>query len=470
MTDRISRIQRPNIILIEIDATRHDHLSCYGYHRRTTPNIDRLAEEGVLYEQAISPASWTLPSNASLFTGLYPSQHGTGISHQQLAPHLTTIAEVLDGQGYQTARFSSNVWVSPTFGFMRGFRQFPAIRGPWSKVPLITRRRSPLGKVFAHLVGLKGGRLSRWTNQAIDRWLSSGNDPNAPFFMFVLYGDPHLPYVFHKPFTYDYLGDRVAQARRVNQDPHRYMAGKVEMGPEDFEILAALYDGELSYVDQKIGDLVDMLRRHGILDDTLLVITSDHGENIGDHGLLAHQYCVYDSLIHVPLIIRYPERFPAGQRITAQVQTHDLFRTILDLLDLDPGVVPNPLQDYSLLPEAITANPRPYTVAEDLDPNLRRIRRVFPDFDASVFDRELRALRTDEYKFVWASDGRYELYNLRQDPQELNNRIKAEPGVAKRLRAELDDWLASVNRSQMEALEPELEEAVVERLKALGYF
>jgi len=469
MTDRTSGAQRPNIIIVQIDATRHDHLSCYGYHRPTTPNIDRLAEEGVLYEQAISPASWTLPSHASLFTGLYPSQHGTGISHQQLAPHLTTIAKVLDRQGYQTVCLTSNVWVSSTFDLTRGFRQFPAMMGPWSKIPLITRPGSLLHRIFVRLVGVKGGRFSRWMNQAIHHWLSSGNDPNAPFFLFVLYCDPHAPYTFHKPFSYDYLGDRVAQARRVNQDPHRYMAGKAEMAPQDFEILAALYDGELSYVDQKIGQLADMLQRHGILDDTLLVITSDHGENIGHHGLMGHQYCVYDSLIHVPLIIRYPERFPAGQRITAQVQTHDLFRTVLDLLDLDPGVLSNPLPDYSLLPEAIAANPRPYTVAEDLNPNLRRIRRVFPDFDASVYDRELRALRTDEYKFVWASDGRHELYNLRQDPQELDNRLEAEPEVAERLRGELDNWLASVNRSQMEAFEPELEEAVIERLRALGY-
>ena len=460
---------RPNIILMVMDATRPDHLSCYGHHRPTTPHIDQIAAEGVLYEQAISPAAWTLPSHASLFTGLNVSQHGTHFKHQYVEPRFATLAEMLRLQGYRTAGFSQSAWVSETFGFHRGFETFRLTKRLLEGMRHLFKRETLLEKGLRFLI--EGYYpMTRRTNGLIRQWLTRQHDEQSPFFFFVLYEDAHLPYRFREPYSSRYLGERIGQARRVNQDPHKYMAGKVDMSEDDFEILRALYDVQLSFLDAMVGEFLDFLRDKGILDNTLLIITSDHGENIGDQGLMAHQYCVYDTLIHVPLIIRYPPLFPAGQRVYGQVQTSEIFTTIMSILGIEKEDIPNDVRGRSLVPAEVAANPLPFTIAEYLAPNMRRMLRVWPDGDYSRYDRQLRALRQDDYKYIWSSDGRNELYNLKLDPKELHNLIDSEPEKAQDLGAQLERWLASLERSQFEdELEPEMEEVLRERLEGLGY-
>jgi arylsulfatase A-like enzyme len=299
--------------MIVMDATRADHLSCYGYQRGTTPNIDRIAAEGVIYEQAISPAPWTLPAVASLFTGLYVSQHGTHASHQYLDTHFLTLAELLRSRGYRTALFPNVVWIDEPFGLHRGFDTY----GLPGRLPLFDRlfkRVTMIERVYRHLIGSPYESATRDTNRRIKEWLTTKFEDAVPFFIYVHYGNPHLPHRFREPYTALFLGDRSAEAKKVNQDPHRYMAGQVNMSEEEFEILKALYDGEIAYLDSMLNQVFELLRKRGILDDTLLIITTDHGKNIGDHGLMGHLFCLYDTLFR-PFEIRSAAQSPALRRL-----------------------------------------------------------------------------------------------------------------------------------------------------------
>jgi arylsulfatase A-like enzyme len=407
-----------------------------------------------------------------LFTGLYVSQHGTHARHQYLDTHFLTLAELLRSHGYRTALFPNVVWVSKPFGLHRGFDTFglPGRLPLFKKLDFLFKRETIIEKACRHLTGHPYESATRDTNQKIKKWLATEyEDGGAPFFINVHYGNPHLPHRFRKPYTALYLGDRSAEAKKVNQDPHRYMAGKVSMSEEDFEILKALYDGELSYLDFMLNEVFELLRERGIFDDTLLIITADHGENIGDHGLMAHQYCLYDTLIRVPLIIRYPRLFPAGHRENGQVQTHEIFTTIMDVLGVERGEVVNDVRGRSLVPSKTAAQPLPFAISEDPAPNLAPFRRKCPGFDPSKFDRQLRAVRYGDYKYIWASDGRHELYNLLEDPQESDNLIQAQPEKAEEMQGQLDNWLESIKRSESEEMILEVDEVIKERLEALGY-
>jgi len=182
-------------------------------------------------------------------------------------------------------------------------------------------------------------------------WIRNGHDSLPPFFIFINYIDAHLPYKPCGPYDTIYLDRKIASAKvkKTNQDPHAYLAKKVAMNDDDFEILRSLYDGEISYLDFNVNQLFDLLSRLRILDKTLLIITSDHGENIGDHGLMDHVFCLYDTLLHVPLIIRYPKVFEPGSRIERQVQTTDIVPTILDILGIDRNKTQG-MQGHTLVP------------------------------------------------------------------------------------------------------------------------
>ena len=461
---------RPNILLIVMDTARADHLSCYGHPHPTTPVLDQLAEEGTRFATAISPAEWTVPSHASLFTGTFPSRHSAVNQHRYLDGRLHTLAEVLGRLGYRTACFTNNAFISEATGLNRGFR---LTDGPfrWNG----SRRPT-------HLFWRGMRKLTQWTgrkdqgamftNLLVYRWLLRRWDGEHPFFLFINYVEPHMPHRWiPEPFRRRFLqlnGLEGADWRSVNMNYRAFLTGTAPMGEEDFAILRALYEAEMAYLDHRIGQLVAFLRRRGILDNTLLIITSDHGDNLGEHGLMHHAYALYETLIHVPLIIRYPPAFPAGMVVEQIVQTHDLFPTILHLAGVDEPTVWDQVQGFSLLPDHLSAHPD-YAVAELMRP-INEFAERYPDFDFSPFDRELRAYRTRRYKYIWASDGRDELYDLVQDPGETDNLIHKRPDVAADLRQRLLAWMEAhpIEASTVTEV-PEYDEAVLARLRDLGY-
>ncbi len=471
--------RRPNIIIVLIDTARAQNLSCYGYARPTSPHIDAVATEGVLYENAIATGCWSLPSQMSLLTGLFPSKHGAHELHLSYPHHYPTLPEVLRAEGYHTLGVSPNSWMSDEFGTTHGFDTYLKLWQGWHTMPATTDRRSGPTVQFAKMLNRLYSRhifprrnRARHVNQHISNLLATTPEP---FFLYAIYWDMHLPYYPSGAHATRWLppGVDVQHAQRINRNQLTYLTGQTPMTEEDFAALLACYDGALATIDAEIGALVAMLRQRKLLDNTLLIITSDHGENIGDHGLMSHAYSLHDTLIRVPLIIRYPAQFPRGQRVTtSQVQLTDLFPTILESLELKRADVSQELQGVSLLDLPQDTAGRP-AYAEMLAPHpsmqsLNRRVGLPQETPQPKYDRALRCLRTPDTKIIWASDGQHALYDLQQDPDERNNRFTAEPERAATLLTTLKAWQPPTG---IPLTPPELELApdVRQRLRDLGY-
>jgi arylsulfatase A-like enzyme len=410
---------RPNVLLIVMDTARADHLSCYGYGKRTTPNIDRIAAEGVLFEQAISPGPWTLPSHATFFTGLYPRDHKTTAQNWNLGAEFTTLAEELAAAGYNTAGFSNNPWVAGNTGITQGFQTFVDM---WRD----SRQRR------------KGDDGAEPTVKLLLEWIDSPAT-KRPFFVFVNLMEPHLPYDPPEGFESGFIagGADPAQLAELRGWKHPREVGYIlrvpgfEVTSDQFRLLGALYDGEIAYLDSKLDELVRGLEKRDLLEDTMLIVTSDHGEHLGDHGLMDHKMSVYDALIRVPLIIRYPRAVPKGVRVRGQVQTNDLFVTVLGMC----GVKRSPPIGAASLPFDNRRATREYAIAEFGPPGefLRIMRLRFPGASCARFDRSLVAVRGPRYKYIWRSDGGSELFDIVRDPDETKDVSAALQSVSKEL-------------------------------------
>ncbi len=423
-------VARPNVILIVIDTLRADHLSAYGYGRKTSPNIDRLAAQGVLYEQSISASSWTLPAHASLFTGLFARDHRTTSENWELDASFDTLAELLHAAGYHTGGFSNNVWTDDFSGLTQGFDTFQQL---WRL------RKADKGRISQD--DPTKDMHSAKTNEEIFTWVDELPD-EAPFFVFINYYEPHLPYRPTRPYDDDFLpagvDDGTVRRLRSFYSPREYGyildVPWMKVSDRDIEILTALYDGEIAYIDSIIGRLVEGLRSRELLDDTLLVITSDHGEHLGENHMLSHKLSVYDPLLRVPLILWNPERIPSGLRIKTQVQAHDVFGSILELTGA-PGR--SARQHAAALPFEERASD--YAFAELAYPGifLKVIKKQIPGWNASAFAHALKVVRGPRYKLISGSDGSLELYDVISDPLESTNLADTEPEALKKMQQAL---------------------------------
>jgi len=429
-----------------MDCVRADHLSCYGYHRATTPNIDRIAEQGVRFTTAISPAAWTVPATASILTSTYPPTHGAVNGHAYLDNQLCTLPEVLSSLGYRTIGFGNNGWVSHSAGMSRGFDIFKEnFRWPKKKFAHLAMRLFCKAFLLTRGIKFKGAYD---TNRAVQSWLKHHRDDSTPFFLFIHYNEAHAPYRPPASHAKRFLNNvSWTEACKVNQDHTAYHSGYIPMGSREFEILRALYDGEIAYLDAQIQTVFQILTELDIIDETILIITADHGDNQGEHNLMDHKYCLYDTLIHVPLIIRYPPLLPAGLVINQPVQTVDIFPTIMDILNVERTDLTRQFQGHSLLPEKLTHRPVQFAVAErrNHSSHLRKTFAKYPDFDYTIYERDHRAIRTITHKYIWASDGRDELYEIAVDPDEMHNVIADYPEQVRVLQQMLSEHLESVS-------------------------
>jgi arylsulfatase A-like enzyme len=418
---------RPNILWIILDTARADALSSYGYARQTTPALDAIAREGVLYENAYSPSGWTLPAHASMFTGTFPSRHGATMENLHIRPRLPTVAEVLASRGYRTLAYSNNGYVSRDTDVLRGFRHqrmFDYGRSP--KASLFIGQ----AKASLHL----GDYGAKETNDVTTRWMSHAARSGEPFFLFINYMDVHRFYGSTPGFA-RWLTDSATRrkALAVSQSPFDYAGRQGSASDEDYRMLRTLYDGDMSYLDARVGELVQHLRKEGMLDNTLLVITSDHGEEFGEHDFISHHCGLYNTLLHVPLLVRYPDRFPPATRVKRPVQLLDIFPTILDVTRLEwPGR--ETLQGRSLLAGPQASKTR-CVLAERAVPVdwLERVAEVFDSWERPDLRQRLKSIQAGGYKYVWGSAGYHALYDLGTDPQEKENLFADLPDKAKEL-------------------------------------
>jgi arylsulfatase A-like enzyme len=439
---------RPNILLVIIDTSRADRFPFDGYGRPTAPALGTIAGEGAVYTAAFSAAPWTVPSHASLFTGQYPSLHRTDCGSLRLPDEARTLAETLRDAGYRTVAYTANPWISVTYNFQQGFDTFGET---WRIVPPESEDTG------ASLTNEQAIRFLRWR---------AGNPDarRAPFFLFINYFEPHLPYHPPEPERSRFLRPgadpgRVARLSRLGHpEEMRFIAGLSDLTPADLGILGDLYDGEIAYADRRLGEVLEVLREQRILDDTIVAVAGDHGENLGEHGMLDHKLSVHDTLLRVPLVLRYPRRVQPGQRIGTQVQLHDLHPTLLALAG-----VPRPegaVEEGVPLPGAGLGAGRPAggpIVGEFVGPPvdfIKVMQDLFPTADLRRFDRTLIGYRRGDYKIIWGSDGRHALYRVADDPGETRDRAVQEPERLKEYEGFVRDWLARPARRHRSAGRP----------------
>lgn len=394
-----------NILFITLDTTRADHLGCYGSAVAATPTLDALAARGVLFERAYAPAPLTLPSHASMFTGLYPPEHGLVTNGRgRLDAPIPVLAEVLSARGYETAAFVASFVLNRKFGLDRGFQTY----------------NDDLTGADLHDDALHWQRDGKGVVDVALEWLQHPRARPRPFFCWIHLYDPHFPYLPHA----DEFGDRFR---------------------------ARPYDAELAYVDRQLKRLTDYLASEGLLEKTLVVVAGDHGEGLGEHVERTHGYTLYNATQHVPLIFAMPGKNPFAGRVAAPVSLVDVFPTLLETLRLK---TPRRLSGRSLQPALLgrPIEPRPCYAATD-DPFLQN------------GWSPLRSLTTDTWKYIRTT--RPELYRLSDDPRETQNLAAQQPDqlqVMERALAEMEQKMERSAAADVH-LSPEERRA----LASLGY-
>jgi arylsulfatase A-like enzyme len=410
---------RPNVIVYLVDTLRADHLGCYGYPRPVSPRIDEFAAGATLFENARAQAPWTLPSVASVMTGLWPPAHGVVEDSRRLAPEAVTLAEVLAGAGYQTAAVVTNGFASGAYGLDQGFDQLTLIKTE--------------------------GRKSHQVHQTAVEWLDS-RDPERPFFLYLHTLDPHKPYLPSEEHRQRFAADADEIWRQIVANPMKQVW---EGTDSQVAQLYALYDAEIAENDASFGDTLDALESAGLYDEALVVFLSDHGEEFNEHHSWTHASNLFREVLNVPLIVKLPGQ-REGRRVAELAQQIDLMPSLLTYLGID-----GPATQGRLLPAL-------------LGPSTGGERRIFShthrksQTTASVIEGDWKFIRRVDDKGT-----KDRLYNWREDPAESRNRVTELPVLAGLLATAIQERLTDSRPPGTAEATPD--EAVLENLRALGY-
>ncbi len=474
------KTKKPNVVLIVMDNTRADFLSCYGYKGNTTPNIDAVARGGLVFERFFSNADWTLPSHTSLFTGLYPTRHNVlGTKKKGVNPslprQLKTITEYLKDSAYNTVGFSDNLFVSRVYGFDQGFSLFLEM---FDEAPpyILFRvlRRFVISGLFTK--GYKAPTTDIII-AAFKIWFYRQHRPQQPFFAFLNLMDSHLLWNPPPPFNERFFEEKLSAAsysRLISlatvDNASTFLAGKLKLSTDDFKNLKKLYAAEVAYLDSRLGSLFSFLKEEGAWNNTLLIITSDHGENIGEHGMMLHCFSANNTLTHVPLIVSYPELFDKPKRIKTRAQTVDVLPTVLDILKLKP--VRGTVQGKSLLSIVNRNEAVPRTVFSEVYGKMnifRWIKARFPGLDMSEFGQNYKACYFDDYKYIISSSGEEFLSDINTDFEEKINLIESRPRVAEKARKLVRIFIKGNTPLRYGDKKVNLSKQQLDKLRTLGY-
>lgn len=534
----------PDIIFIVLDTQRADRLGCYGHSRPITPNLDRFAGSGTLFEQAISPAQWTIPSHASMFTGLYPTSHGVTQSSQSLSSGQPHLVQILSKLGYDTVGFCNNPLVGVlNNGFKRGFQSFYNYGGAFPSVPdtsnpwpwpvsriaeaytqFLRRISYPIQNFIgqsdlAFRISLNAWLTPLWSKMAnfkgqnersvqdIVHFLQDReeNRPDQPLFLFLNLMETHLPFWAPSDFV-----DQVApyfrhskEARTImrdwNREAYRWAMPLAEPLTEmEDRVLNDMYDAEVAYQDHYLGQLFEMLEHRERRRDTLTIIVADHGDGLGDHGFFGHAFAAYQELVHVPLILHWPDHIPAGQRVDTPVSTRRVYHTMLDAAS-QPVDHPASVDEASSID---TQNARRLTLRQTInqkDPEQQTaFSEIYPplNFVKAIESRQpellaqFRCLSTrravvrparptqrgdiSPLKLIEIDDVAEELYDLTADEVETANLMSEQPAIAAAMAGSLDQMIQRSKRERQTQpsganVDLESDELLQQRLRALGY-
>ena len=453
-----------HVVLIVVDTLRQDHLGGYGSPRSASPNLDALATDGVQFRRAYAPSPWTLPSVVSIHTGLYPGSHGVIDPARELVPEATTLAEILKGAGYRTAAMVSNRILQRPLRLDQGFDVY---------------LESEVGEA---------GHVS--TDGITDQALATLDDFAAgddPFFLFVHYFDPHSPYERHAVIGYAAEsagrlrgGELIGELRNMMDT----------MTAEEITFVRDSYDEEVRWTDRGIGRLVDGLRERGLLDETLVIVTADHGEEFLTRGWIGHTRSLYEELVRVPLVVRDPRRSGRRAVVERAVPLVGVTPTVLELLGVGAGEGgagiaggaggAGSAAGGSDAERSGAASPRFQAesfAADVLAPRSEPDAEVFLEVDYTPLDPKNAVRRTykkgliaDGWKTIRDdSTGVVELYELATDGGEQWDRGNALPELKKRMAERLEDWVLESRAQPLEAGMRRLTPEQLEQLEALGY-
>jgi arylsulfatase len=410
---------RPNIILLSSDSLGANHLSCYGYEHKTSPTMDRLAEEGVLCERLFCPAIPTMPSYTSLYTGQHPMTHGI-VSHpcdNELSQEAPFLPWILLKEGYTTCAIDSLMRTRLWFG--RGYEYYidPSLR---------------------HTLLYLASTCEELNERAI-RWMGAHTD--EPFFLFVHYWDAHWPFTPPKRYrNLFYNGENPTDPNNRSLD--NWWSQPLGMAaratwlrtPEglitDADYVRALYDQEIRYLDDGVNQIVEAVEKLGLAENTLILVTGDHGESMTEHGILFDHHGLYDSTIHVPLIAHWPERLPRGVRLPHMLQVTDIAPTILEAAGIPAPREMEGRSFWKLLTGEAETGGHDYVISVEATWQLKW------------------SLRSHEYKFILSREPDVygnpprELYDLVTDPLEETNIVEQQPEIAAAMEAQLEKWIA----------------------------
>jgi arylsulfatase A-like enzyme len=427
----------PNVLFIVLDAGRADHFGAYGYARPTTPHIDRLAREGVVFERAFTPAVYTLGAMASVWTSQYPDRHHADLSFAARLPaDRLTLAELLGAQGIHTAGFVSNTIAGAFNGFDRGFSEFHEV---WRD---------------------QATSAADGVARTVPPWLAAHADRR--FFAYVHFREPHCPYDPPPPFDTRFGPDGpIPREARGACGPGTWVIdvnqGRRALAPAERDHLVRLYDGNLAFADDVVGKIRAALETAGLLERTVVIVTADHGEGLFEHGWIGHNVELYEEAMHVPLVVRFPagKGPPAGTRVSGLADLLDVAPTIADLFGaLGRGASDRQFHGASLL-DALSGTEGEAAI-----------------LSRTIWERPRYARRDAESKFIYDTrTGAEELYDLVGDPGEKRNLVVADPLRAAWAREELHHWIASVARGAAAGTvaPARMTREQCENLKAMGY-
>jgi arylsulfatase A-like enzyme len=445
------------VVLIVLDTTRADHLAPYGYGKNTAPNLTRFAQDGAVFNRAFAPTGITGPSHACLFTGQHLIAHGMVKNGLPLVDELPTMAEILHDAGYATAGFVSSFVLNPRFGFSQGFDTYDA-EFPVEESSILMESWEGYS-----VIGGFDRRANKVTDAAIE-WLNTRPAPDRPFFLFVHYFDPHAPYA-----------PPLARADQFRGD---------ETGLDPADELIRLYDAEIVFTDTHLGRLLDRLDALDVAENSIVIVTADHGEGLGERGYFRHALTIHNEEVHVPLMIRWPGRISPGTQFDGPVQHVDMLPTLLDLCGIErPDLAFHGVSfaerlhsaAASAVPHDVYLYRRHYgrqsdghLLPEMYNPGWEWARPLGLQLEPFAVIGEHYGLLRDRWKYITGpQDGSRQLYDLETDPGERINVVERHPWIADDMHAALEQWVGTYRRNDplQFMLSPEEKEA----LEALGY-
>jgi len=427
---------RPNVILITLDTTRADHLSCYGYSRNTSPNLDKFAGENLLFTYAYSTSTWTLPGHASIFTGMYVSRHGARLHEEgrirfgsnricPLQGSAVTLAEILQERGYTTLGVTAGPMLNKVFGLHQGFHFYDDLAA--------IRRADEVNEVvFRHLSVIK-----------------------SPFFLFINYFDPHRSYAPPPPF--DTLFSTPGKSKPALSEVaivDQVLLHNRPLTAEEQEHFSSQYDGEIAYMDKHLGLFLDKIKALDFYGSSYIIITADHGECLGEHNLVGHDLSLHQPVLRVPLVVKYPRFAGPGAVDQRMVEIVDILLALLFDLGIEP---PQEVQGVPFFGRKLMSFAEGCRNSDHV--------RAF----GGRFDRSLQASIRDGKKLILSSSGDYEFYDLVSDPLENTNLIGSDRRSAEKLKRMMSQFHSSFEHAGAAGSHIEAPEEIGKKLKALGY-